>query len=53
MMALFGVASFPLHARTKEDLLQRADRAMQRIKNGPKNSIAVAEIGKEKEEDGA
>jgi len=52
MTASFGVASFPLHARTKEDLVQRADRAMQRIKNGPKNSIAVAEIGKDRDEDG-
>src|SRR6185369_17582878 len=44
MTASFGVASFPLHARTKEDLVQRADRAMQRIKTANKNSIAVAEI---------
>ena len=44
MTASFGIASFPLHARTKEDLVQRADRAMQRIKAGTKNSIAIAEI---------
>ncbi len=47
MTASFGVASFPLHARTKEDLVQRADRAMQKIKTGSKNSIAVAEIVRE------
>jgi diguanylate cyclase (GGDEF)-like protein len=42
--ASFGIASFPLHARTKEDMVVQADRAMQRIKNGTKNSIAIAEI---------
>jgi diguanylate cyclase (GGDEF)-like protein len=44
MTASFGIASFPLHARSKEELVQRADRAMQQIKSGPKNSIAVAEL---------
>jgi len=44
MTASFGIASYPLHARTKEDMVQRADRAMQRIKTGTKNSIAIAEI---------
>lgn len=43
MTASFGIASFPLHARTKEELIQRADRAMQRVKNGTKNSIGIAE----------
>jgi diguanylate cyclase (GGDEF)-like protein len=47
MTASFGIASFPLHARTKEDLVLRADRAMQRIKSGTKNSIAIAEIVEE------
>lgn len=47
MTASFGIASFPLHARTKEDLVQRADRAMQRIKGGTKNSISIAEIVEE------
>jgi diguanylate cyclase (GGDEF)-like protein len=42
--ASFGIASYPLHARTKEDIILRADRAMQRIKSGTKNSIAIAEI---------
>ncbi len=50
MTASFGIASFPLHARTKEDLVQRADRAMQRIKTGTKNSIAIAEIVKNERE---
>jgi diguanylate cyclase (GGDEF)-like protein len=44
MTASFGISSYPLHAQTKEALIQRADRAMQRIKTGTKNSIAIAEI---------
>ena len=44
MTASFGIASFPLHARNKEDLIQLADRAMQRIKNSSKNAVGVAEI---------
>jgi len=43
MTASFGIASFPLHARTKEDLVQRADRAMQSIKTTTKNGIGIAE----------
>jgi diguanylate cyclase (GGDEF)-like protein len=42
--ASMGISSYPLHARTREDMVVRADRAMQRIKNGTKNSIAIAEI---------
>lgn len=42
--ASFGIASFPLHARTKDEMVVQADRAMQRIKTGTKNSIAIAEI---------
>jgi diguanylate cyclase (GGDEF)-like protein len=43
MTASFGIASFPLHARTKEELVQRADRAMQAIKATTKNGVATAE----------
>ena len=43
MTASFGVASFPLHAETKEELIIQADRAMQKIKVLGKNSISVAE----------
>lgn len=42
--ASFGIASYPLHARTKDEMVVQADRAMQRVKNGTKNSIAIAEI---------
>lgn len=44
MTASLGIASFPLHARTEQDLVVQADRAMQRIKNSTKNSIGIAEI---------
>jgi diguanylate cyclase (GGDEF)-like protein len=44
MTASFGIASFPLHARAKEELVVRADRAMQSVKAGKKNSIAVADL---------
>jgi diguanylate cyclase (GGDEF)-like protein len=43
MTASFGIASFPLHARTKEELVQRADRAMQSVKTTTKNGIGTAE----------
>lgn len=46
MTASFGIASFPLHARAIEELIHLADWAMQRIKRGSKNSIAIAEIAK-------
>lgn len=44
MTASLGIASFPLHARTQEELIEHADRAMQRVKRGTKNSIGIAEI---------
>jgi diguanylate cyclase (GGDEF)-like protein len=44
MTASLGIASFPLHARTQEELIELADRAMQRVKRGTKNSIGIAEI---------
>ncbi len=46
MTASLGIASFPLHARNIEELIHLADWAMQRIKRGTKNSIAIAEIAK-------
>jgi diguanylate cyclase (GGDEF)-like protein len=51
MTASFGIASFPLHARTKEELVQRADRAMQSVKTTTKNAIATAE--RRRDHDGA
>ena len=43
MTASLGIASYPLHARNQQDLIQLADRAMQHIKSTGKNSIGVAE----------
>jgi diguanylate cyclase (GGDEF)-like protein len=50
MTASLGVASFPLHARTQKELIERADRAMQKVKNSGKNGIGIAET--EGEDDG-
>jgi two-component system, cell cycle response regulator len=38
-----GIASFPIHASGKEELIRQADKAMFVIKNKTKNAIAVAE----------
>jgi diguanylate cyclase (GGDEF)-like protein len=42
LTASFGVASYPVHATTKEALVRAADEAMFRIKQAGKNSISVA-----------
>jgi diguanylate cyclase (GGDEF)-like protein len=44
MSASLGIASFPLHASNRRDLVQLADRAMQKVKQGGKNAIGIAEI---------
>jgi two-component system, cell cycle response regulator len=38
-----GIACFPIHASSKEELIRQADRAMFVIKNKTKNAIGVAE----------
>jgi len=38
----FGVASYPTHAMTKEELVAKADEAMYRIKTQTKNDIQLA-----------
>ena len=43
MTASFGVASYPTHAITKEELVKKADDAMFRIKAQSKNDIQVAQ----------
>jgi diguanylate cyclase (GGDEF)-like protein len=37
-----GIASYPIHASNKEELVRQADRAMFSIKNQSKNAIAIA-----------
>lgn len=49
MTASLGVASFPLHAGDRRELVQRADRAMQKIKASGKDGIGVADVN-EKED---
>ncbi len=39
----FGVASYPTHAITKEELVAKADEAMYRIKTQTKNDISLAQ----------
>jgi len=38
----FGIASYPIHATTKEEMIKKADEAMYRIKSLSKNDIQVA-----------
>lgn len=42
--ASFGIATFPLHATGKEDLIRQADAAMYRVKSTTKDSVGMAEI---------
>jgi diguanylate cyclase (GGDEF)-like protein len=42
--ASFGVATYPMHAVTKEDLIRQADAAMYAVKTTTKNAIGVAGI---------
>jgi len=43
MTASLGLASFPLHAQSQQDMIQQADLAMRKIKNAGKNAIGIAE----------
>jgi diguanylate cyclase (GGDEF)-like protein len=45
LTASFGIASYPEHGRTKDDLIARADQAMYRVKGGGKNGVQVAAGG--------
>jgi diguanylate cyclase (GGDEF)-like protein len=40
--ASFGIASYPVHAVTKEDLIRQADQAMYRVKSTTKNAVGLA-----------
>jgi diguanylate cyclase (GGDEF)-like protein len=42
LTASLGIASFPDHGRTKDDLLARADQAMYSVKGQGKNGVALA-----------
>lgn len=42
--ASFGIATYPIHAMTKETLIRQADAAMYRVKSTTKNAVGVAEV---------
>ena len=42
--ASFGIATYPVHAVTKEDLIRQADMAMYRVKSTTKNAVGVATV---------
>jgi len=42
--ASFGIATYPAHAVTKEDLIRQADNAMYRVKSTTKNAVGVATV---------
>ena len=42
--ASFGIATYPLHAITKDGLVKQADAAMYRVKASTKNAVGVANV---------
>jgi diguanylate cyclase (GGDEF)-like protein len=42
--ASFGIATYPIHAMTKEALIRQADAAMYRVKSTTKNAVGVAVV---------
>jgi diguanylate cyclase (GGDEF)-like protein len=42
MTASFGIASYPIHAHSKDELIRQADAAMYIVKSSSKNAINVA-----------
>ena len=40
--ASFGIATYPTHGVTKDDLIRQADTAMYRVKSTTKNAVGVA-----------
>lgn len=42
--ASFGIATYPVHAMTKEALIRQADAAMYRVKSTTKNAVGVADV---------
>ncbi|MBI3007153.1 MAG: diguanylate cyclase [candidate division NC10 bacterium] len=42
LTASFGVAAYPDHAQTKEELIRFADQAMYRAKGGRRNAVYIA-----------
>ena len=42
--ASFGIATYPTHAVSKEDLVRQADAAMYRVKSTTKNAVGIAAV---------
>jgi diguanylate cyclase (GGDEF)-like protein len=42
--ASFGIATYPTHAITKEDMIRQADAAMYRVKSTTKNAVGIASV---------
>ena len=42
MTGSFGIASYPLHASTKEELVNFADKAVYKVKTSTKDSVLIA-----------
>jgi diguanylate cyclase (GGDEF)-like protein len=42
LTASFGVASYPEHAKTKEEMIRLSDEAMYRVKNETRNNVFMA-----------
>jgi diguanylate cyclase (GGDEF)-like protein len=42
--ASFGIATYPTHGVTKDDLIRQADAAMYRVKSTTKNAVGVASV---------
>lgn len=42
--ASFGIATYPTHALSKEDLIRQADAAMYRVKSTTKNAVGIATV---------
>jgi diguanylate cyclase (GGDEF)-like protein len=42
--ASFGIATYPTHAVTKDDLVRQADQAMYRVKSTTKNAVGIAAV---------
>jgi diguanylate cyclase (GGDEF)-like protein len=42
--ASFGIATYPTHAMSKENLIRQADAAMYRVKSSTKNAVGLATV---------
>ena len=42
--ASFGIATYPVHGVTKDDLIRQADAAMYRVKSSTKNAVGIATV---------